>query len=422
MLYNSRDLGYEVEIDIGTPPQKFTMNIDTGSSDLWVASTACPASSCPVPLYSSAQSSTANITSSAVSIIYGLGSANGTYVKDTVTIGGLSVQQQQFGSMNAVDMMFVQNGQPIDDGKVKSSGLLGLAFDGLIAGDLRTAYPTVMDSLINQNLIAQPLFSIYLNYINATGWAGELILGGTDASKYTGQISYAPVVTFSTSASSGTNGTYLYWAVPAQGISLTTGSQNPPTTTATTFPKPLVAVVDTGSTLSYLPANVLSAILTALGNNYVMPSPTSQGLYQLWNCNVPDFVLTINIQLATSLTGGATGTTTTLTVKASDLVQPGNGYCYLGVTDNTSLAGSPIDMLLGDSFLRNSYLVFDIGQKRVGFAPSVFTSNSSTSASSSGPNSANPSSPTSHASASSSLSVSGLAVLAITMFTTLLAL
>ncbi|KAI8072895.1 aspartic peptidase domain-containing protein [Gongronella butleri] len=385
-LYNDIGIQYLVTVSAGTPSQNFTVSLDTGSSDLWFAGNGCPTTSCPVPQYNAASSSSVNQTQNPLRLKYGLGSANGTYVQDTVALAGVSIPKQQFGVMNQVTDIFVQNGSGVGGGKVKSSGILGLAFDGLITASGRPNYPTVINSLISENLISQPIFSIYLNFMNATGWTGEMILGGIDSTKYTGQLSYASVGSYNlqgtTSSTAGSGaGTYLYWSLAAQSFDIVSNGVN----YGGQLTKQQVTVIDTGSTLSYLPTPAVQAIVKAFGQ-YVNPTPDISGVYVLKSCTVPDDVVDIKVQFladgaasnSTAPTGGnSTSGSASLHVRASDLVQnAGNGQCFLGIQDAGTSGSNLFDMLLGDSFLRGSYMVFDVGQKRVGFAPATASAGS----------------------------------------------
>lgn len=78
--------------------QTFNVILDTGSSDLWVASSAC-ATGCGqgTPKYNSGSSSSFSNQKQAVSITYGSGAVAGQLGTDTVSMGGFTVQAQPFG-------------------------------------------------------------------------------------------------------------------------------------------------------------------------------------------------------------------------------------------------------------------------------------------------------------------------------------
>jgi hypothetical protein len=68
------------------------VQIDTGSSELWVnptCSNAWDPSACALNgFYSPAHSSTKVVTSSSFSINYALGAVSGVYVEDNISMGG----------------------------------------------------------------------------------------------------------------------------------------------------------------------------------------------------------------------------------------------------------------------------------------------------------------------------------------------
>lgn len=78
---------YFINVDIGTPPQTFTMVPDTGSSNLWVYSHSCYALPCWThPTYNQHKSSTYVANGEAFKIQYGSGGIEGTVSEDTVKI------------------------------------------------------------------------------------------------------------------------------------------------------------------------------------------------------------------------------------------------------------------------------------------------------------------------------------------------
>lgn len=99
-----KETQYICNITLGTPGQHFRLAIDTGSSDLWcnaANSTLCSSQGAPCMTsgtYDFASSSTSKIVSSDFNISYADGSgASGDYVTDTLSIGGVSLNNFQFG-------------------------------------------------------------------------------------------------------------------------------------------------------------------------------------------------------------------------------------------------------------------------------------------------------------------------------------
>ncbi|OBZ82148.1 Rhizopuspepsin-1 [Choanephora cucurbitarum] len=324
----ANDIEYYGLVSIGTPEQKFKLNFDTGSSDLWVASTLC--SSCyNHKKYDSKKSKTYKSDGRRWSISYGDGSnANGVLAKDTVNLGGYKISNQVFGMAQKESKQFAED--PVD-------GLLGLGFNSITTV---RGIKTPMDNLISQRKISSPIFGVYLGKA-VNGGGGEYIFGGYDSTKFSGQLKTVPI-----DKSDG------YWGVKVSKLSV--GNQK----VAGSFD----AILDTGTTLLILTDSLAKKVASAYH-----ATSNGDGTY-LINCDVSKFSplkLTMN---------GAT-----FQIPASDLIFQRDGdYCY------ASFANGGFDFsILGDTFLKNNYVVFNHQVPQVQIAPVKGSSKVSSSSSSS---------------------------------------
>ncbi|KAH7372906.1 hypothetical protein KP509_17G028200 [Ceratopteris richardii] len=182
-LRNYLDAQYYGEIGVGTPPQKFNVVFDTGSSNLWVPSVKCRLSvACYAhPKFNPNKSSTYEEDGQSYNIQYGTGAVYGISSKDTVRVGDIEVAKQPF--LEAVEepgLTFLM---------AKFDGILGLGFKEISVGD---ATP-VWYNMVDQGLVSEPVFSFWLNRNSKDENGGELIFGGMDPKHYSGQHTYAPI-------------------------------------------------------------------------------------------------------------------------------------------------------------------------------------------------------------------------------------
>lgn len=226
-------------ISIGTPPQRFEVLFDTGSSNLWVPSSECPIWILPCDLhaqYDHTKSKTWIKNGTAFAIQYGSGSATGFLSIDNVAIGGVTVQKQIFAEITGEPgIAFLAAG---------FDGLMGLAFESI---SVDHATP-VWYNLLSQNLVPNPVFAFYLNRQNSSaGMGGELVLGGVDPKHYTGQFTWAPLTNLT------------YWEFAIGGISV--GS--------TRIAGASRAIADSGTSLIVGPMAQIAQIQKLIGANSI---------------------------------------------------------------------------------------------------------------------------------------------------------
>jgi len=308
---------YYGEIAIGTPGQKFNVIFDTGSADLWVASSNCDSSCGSHAEYDSSKSSTYVANGAPFNITYGSGPVGGYQSIDNTNVGGLVVKSQTFAEVtNAAGL-----GAAYKLGKF--DGILGLAFPVLSVMKV----PTVFENLYTQKLIPENQFAFYLG--NSDKDAGELVLGGSDPAHYSGSLTWVPLKSAT------------YWEITMGGL----------TVAGTSYGANNNAIVDSGTSLLTGPSADVKKIAKQLGAREYL----NTGEY-LVSCSatLPDFDFVID------------GKTYTLTQK--DYLIPDGDLCVLGMMGlDVPRPNGPL-WILGDIFMRKYYTVFDVANTRVGFA------------------------------------------------------
>lgn len=309
---------YYGEISLGTPAQKFEVIFDTGSSDLWVASTQCDSSCGRHAEYDSTASSTYAANGTEFKIMYGSGPVAGFQSVDVLDMGGLKVQNQMFAEVTDASGL----GAAYKLGKF--DGILGMAFPVLSVNGV----PTAFENLVDQKLVDTAEFAFYLG--NSRSDRGELLLGGTDPAHYTGEITWVNLLSAT------------YWEITLSGMSVG-GTQY--------ISGGAKAIVDSGTSLLTGPSDSVKAIAAQIGAKEII-----EGEYMV-ACDyegLPNFDFVID------------GKTYTLT--AEEYLIPDGDLCLLGMIGlDIPRPNGPL-WILGDVFMRKYYTVFDTANERVGFA------------------------------------------------------
>jgi hypothetical protein len=257
-------------------------------------------------------------------------------------------------------------------------GILGIGYDlDEASDDAETEikpfiYPSIIDTMVSQGLISSKAYSLYLDDLEAS--TGSIIFGGLDSDKYHGTLLQIPIV-----PDTLTNGSKVYaeFSVALTGFGIT--SQSGSTTNFNTQSE--AAILDSGTTVTYLPDRLVDQLIQAI--NAVDDSQGTGNIFV--DCDIRNNAsMTFNYGF-----GGANGVV--IKVPVSELVfdlsgafslgpysvpdLPLSNACALGILPGGSESDGPF--ILGDTFLRSAYVVYDISNNLIALAQTNFNSTTS---------------------------------------------
>ena len=334
---------------MGTPAQRLQLHIDTGSSDLWTNvadSSYCKSRTDPCygGTYSANSSSTYKYLSSRFNITYADGSgATGDYATDTLAIGGVTLQNLQFG-------IGYQSGS--------QEGILGI---GYTSNEVQVStyhgqtYPNVPELMARNGIIQSNAYSLWLDDLEAN--TGSILFGGVDTDKYHGTLQTLPI--------QSERGVYAEFLITLTGVSFSNGGSSVSLNSGDT---PVVVLLDSGSSLTYLPDDLTSALYKEVGATYDSEQQTAFVPCSLAdNDSTIDFTFSspvISVPMSEMVINVGTGT--------QDTFRDGSPACVFGVAP-AGLGGISV---LGDTWIRSAYVVYDLANNEISLAQTNFNSTS----------------------------------------------
>jgi hypothetical protein len=229
-----------------------------------------------------------------------------------------------------------------------TEGVMGVGYrsnEAILQYAGASSYPNLVDQMVSQKLINSRTYSLFLDDISAS--TGNILFGGVDTAKFNGPLSTFPINTDASGAAS-------QFTITLTGLSVTAPGKSATGVGASSL-YPLSVLLDSGSSYMSLPSAMVKSIATAVGASY----SNQLGGYILPNCNSQFSSGTLNfffsgVQIQVPYNEFIVHPTAT---DGSDfLYNDGSKVCMIGV-----IPGSSSDIaVLGDTFLRSAYVVYDL--------------------------------------------------------------
>jgi hypothetical protein len=262
--------------------------------------------------------------------------ASGDYATETFRMGSVKLEDLQFGI-----------GYVTSD----NEGVLGIGYksnEAQVDQLNRDAYDNLPAKLASKGLIASNAYSLYLNDLESA--TGTILFGGVDQEQYIGDLVTLPI--------NKMNGEFAEFSITLQSVSAD----------SETIVKDLDlgVILDSGSTLSYLPATLTSDIYDIVGAQYEEGESVAYVPCDLGNDSGN---LTFKFKDPAEISVPLSELVLDFTDVTGRQLSFDNGQaaCTFGIAPTTGDIS-----ILGDTFLRSAYVVFDLENNEISLAQSNF--------------------------------------------------
>ncbi|KAJ4327925.1 hypothetical protein N0V84_001600 [Fusarium piperis] len=276
--------------------------------------------------------------------------AKGDYFVDHFEFGGAVIKNLTMGLGVDTDIRF---------------GLIGMgyAMNEAVRDTGDVIYPNLPVAMWQGGYISTIAYSLWLNDLDAS--SGNILFGGVDTAKYVGNLTRVNVLPL--------QGHYLHFLVALTSL-VARSPSGVDTLTSDSFP--IKAVLDSGTTLTYLPQDITHEIWEEVGAVYsptydAAVLPCSRGrhpgnfTFGFAGPDGPRITVAMD-ELVIDLNDGQQ--TPTFESGAFE----GELLCYFGIQNDSSSIS-----ILGNTFLRSAYVVYDLVNNEIGIAATDFNATKS---------------------------------------------
>lgn len=331
---------YKMLLEAGSNKQNMNIELDTGSSDLWLPLTDANIDKNLEYQYS--LSSSFKKTGDQFEIQYASGNkAEGYWATDDIYLnnGVYKIPSLRFGAVTNTGHT--------------SGGVLGIGFVKNEDGKATDGYKNLPVEMFTNGYTTKVAYSIYLS--TQGDQTGEILFGAIDNAKYSGNLVSLPILMLDDALNKVENPSAFFVSLQ----SLSTKNMN------SKMDKAYPALFDTGTSVTHLPGDIYDNLMGAIGVKI------SDAMGYVTECdkymkNTLDFQFTpeaiIRVPFEEVLE--------TLSDASGNAIRDNsnNSICRI----NLEKSGSE-SFILGDNFLRSAYVHYDLTDKVIKIAQAKYT-------------------------------------------------